>query len=95
MAPLDGSAQFICSSDDVTIESIIWFINGTALGNLPPSEVEVEPIFNPTFRIGLLEFNNLKLEYNMSRIQCHATYETTTVVSSPVTMLLVQGLSVL
>ena len=76
------------------IESITWTINGTTTGNLPSSQVQVILLFNPIFGIGILEFINLELLYNMSRIRCHATSDSQTSVSSEVTMLLLQGLSV-
>ena len=73
------------------IERIQWLINKTFIENLSPSQgVQVSSDFNTEFRTGILEFENLTVYYNMSRIQCTANG-----ISSLVTVLLVQGLSVL
>ena len=74
------------------IQNIRWLINGTVAINFPPSQVIFE--FSTEFRIGILTFDNLTFDYNMSRIQCIASFDSQ-VISSEVTVLLVQGLSVL
>ena len=73
------------------IESIQWIINGTRIENLPPSEGTIlNSTFNTEFEIGILEFNNLTMDYNMSRIRCTTDFGA----SSIVVMLLVKGLAV-
>ena len=66
-----GSATFICFSlaPGVAIVSFQWLVNESLVENLNLSNVRTEF----TNSSGLLIFDDIPVEYNMSRISCMAT----------------------
>ena len=93
-----GSASFNCyslnagSSAEDTIISTNWLVNGTRLDFLNLGE-NVTTRFNEEFNTGRLDFDNLPMTYNGTRIQCIATFHSgITLTSTGATLLLIQGL---
>lgn len=92
VATVMGDAVFTCycGGIDSIITDIQWLVNGS----VPDEDLKVEVIFYSELQFGTLQFNNLTLQYNMSRINCIATFDTGVMAtSSDVVLLLVQGLS--
>ena len=93
MAILGGNALVTCNSFDGIITQIQWFLDGEVVENLPPSQVNT--VFNTELRIGLLELNNLTHGFNISIIQCRATFDSGMTATSSAVLVLIQGLLVL
>ena len=90
-----GTASFNCYSLNPggdTILSTSWLVNGTLFDTLDLGE-DVTARFNEEFQIGKLDFDNLPLSYNGTRIQCMATFSSGyNLTSTGATLLLIQGL---
>ena len=89
VAGLGGDAIFICNF--ATTIDVEWLINGTALSSLQLGE-HVEQTFVPSIPLGTLEFTNVPLEYNNTRIQCRANTTSDGILMSQNSTLLIQGL---
>lgn len=87
-----GGAVFTCySRNGDVITEVLWLVNGTVVEDIPRvGNVRIGTHFG--IGIGLLEFNDLSVYYNNSRIQCVATFDDVAKTSVDVTLLLVQGL---
>lgn len=81
VSTIDGQAAFICSHASLSITSIQWLLNGSAL------RTENDPFGG----VGMLQLNDLTQEYNVTQIQCRATIITEETFLSNVGLLLIQG----
>ena len=61
-----GSATFICLSTGMRIVSLQWLVNGSLVENLNLTNVRTEFDNNK----GVLIFDDIPVEYNMSSIGC-------------------------
>ncbi len=86
---LGHSAIFTCSSTSTVIVDVAWLINGTSFNSLQLNDVDQG--FEPISATGVLRFSSVPLEYNNTRIQCRANTTSHGVVSSRISILLVQG----
>lgn len=86
-----GRAEFTCLSSSRAIISISWLINGSFIEDL--STINAMEEFS-TFAggIGVLTFDNLALDLNMTTIRCRAKFGPNDLkTSTEATILLVQG----
>ena len=65
------SATFVCLSPGIRIVSLQWLVNGSLVENLNLTNVRTE--FDNIS--GVLRFDDIPEEYNMSRIRCMAIAE--------------------
>ena len=84
-----GVATFLCHSIDPSLEidRVQWLVNGSLFEELDLG-LNVTSTFSRDVQVGRLEFSNLPLEYNMTRIQCRVNR---ILISNGVTLLLIQG----
>ena len=86
---LDADTTVTCNSLEGSINSIQWLINGT----LVEPSAQVNPVFDTEHGIGLLQLKNFTLNFNSSRIQCRASFDSgITETSTELLLILVQGL---
>ena len=90
---LGGGAVFNCfSSSNDNLDTITWSINGTVLSVIELF-ANVSTTFSESTRSGSLIIRNLPMDFNVTRIQCTATFISSAVaVSSSVAVLLIQGM---
>lgn len=72
-----GNAVFRCASSGLITIRVQWLVNGTLLENLNLMNV-TEEFTSIGGGIGLLQFKNLPIDYNMTEIQCEATLSSET-----------------
>lgn len=85
VASVGDGAVFNCITNSAM--ALKWLVNGTSLSNLELSNV-VETFVNS--RLGILQFSNVSLEYNNTRIQCLVN-TSSGVIASGNSTLFVQG----
>lgn len=87
------TCRLVTTNPSVSVTSIEWLLNGTALGNRANVQSDFSSVGG--LGLGLLSFVHVPLEYNSTDIQCVATINPSRSreeSTSPVTTLLVQGI---
>ena len=90
MAGLGDSATFACTNPSSV--SVEWLLNETSLTSLQLDDVIQAFGVVGNVRIGSLQFRNIPMEYNNTRIQCIVNTTSQGVILSPNATLVVQGL---
>ena len=88
---VEGSRATIrCSESPLRLPSVQWLVNGSTLEDLNLRNVSV--VLDPDLQASFLDFTELPLEYNMTRVNCSANATSGRRVSSTL-LLLVQGMT--
>lgn len=92
-------ARFDCPSGITqrSTTAITWFLNGTSFTNLSLGNVTADLARTTAGHIesGILRFAAVPVEYNMTSVHCRAEFTTGNPVTSPMSVLLVQGQNIL
>ena len=84
-----GVAVFSCAKGQ-QISGVQWLVNDTALQDLNLRNVSAS--FSDRLHMGILQFSDLPLEYNMTRIKCSVSTSNSEVIESERdVLLLIQG----
>ena len=84
-----GFPVFTCVAiPPAVVVSAEWLVNGTSLNSSQLHNVEQGLLFG----INVLQFNNVSIDYNNTRIQCLGTTSSDEVLSSRISLLRVQGI---
>ena len=82
-----GRARFLCFAPHIS--GVQWLVNTSALQDLNLRNVPAT--FSNITDLGVLEFSDLPLEYNMTRINCSVNSSSGMIASPNEVLLLIQG----
>ena len=94
-----GRARFTCNTQPVSINDyrivtkIEWLLNNMALQNFNHHNTTILPGFNSDLGIGVLKFENIAVELNMTSVICDVSFGSgSQVISNHATLILIEGI---